>query len=140
MSWYKKYNRSVKIVNTYCIFLNIDHGKTVTQLDREESKFNDQSNVLKNLILNSKKYVGKGKEDIFTLLEFSKEELKDMKQKNEELQKCQSTLDFVGKFTWVHIFQFLALNVLFSSSFPQFIFPLFYQCKGPLKVRYTHSL
>ena len=103
MSWYKKYNRSVKVVNTYRIFLNIDHGKTVTQLDREESKFNDQSNVLKNLILNSKKYVGKGKEDIFTLLEFSKEELKDMKQKNEELQKCQSTLDFVGKFTWTFI-------------------------------------
>ena len=62
--------------------------------------------MLKNLILNSKKYVGKGTEDVFTLLEFSKEELKDMKQKNEDLQNSNpnpTPLDFVGKFTWLFI-------------------------------------
>ena len=86
-----------------------DDGMTVSPLDRKESRFMDQSNALKKLILNSKKHGEKGMEgrmeDILTLMEFSQEELKDVKQKNKDLEqdnfllhKKLSLLNFVGKF------------------------------------------
>lgn len=64
-----------------------DDGRTVSLLRREESRFKDQLKVLKNFILNSKKYVGKGTEGVLTLLDFFKEELEELKEKNEELKQ-----------------------------------------------------